>query len=151
MKRSRPIIALFLLLLTIFPPQMQSCSSDSQDYVPYVSFLLNINLSLINNLKVPGYSMKFSDYGYGGVIVFCEYYDNTSPAQSTYHAYDATCTYELSADSTLEVTDNGSIATCPYCGSEVSLFDGYPTKGPATRALRSYSTYLYDETLRVKN
>jgi nitrite reductase/ring-hydroxylating ferredoxin subunit len=151
MKQFKYPIHIFFIFIALMYLPVTSCDNNDDEYIPYVPILLDIDLGLINSLKVSGYSMKFPEFGYSGVIVLCQFYDNFAPANSIFQAFDATCTNEITRDCSLEVDDNSIIATCPCCGSKFSLFDGYPIEGVAKRPLRSYKTYLYNENLRVKN
>lgn len=139
--------SLFILFLS-FP--FHACDSD-QDYIPYVRVKFNVDLTVYNQLTVSGYSMLFENEGYGGVIVFCEYYDVVTPSASLYYAYDATCTNEISADCSLAVEGNSVNAVCSCCGSEYSLFGGYPFKGLASQALKSYNIAVLGNKLYVSN
>lgn len=138
----------FIVFFILLP--FNSCK-DEQNYIPYVPVNFTLNLNVINDLTITGSSMLFENDGYGGVIVFCQYYDVVSPSQSEYYAYDATCTFEISNDCSVENIGNGVNATCPCCGSEYSLFDGYPYKGEASMGLKMYNTSVFNDVLRVYN
>ena len=141
---------IFSIILMILLLPFQACNSD-QDYIPYVPVKFTIELSVYNQLMNSGYSMLFEDEGYGGVIVFCEYYDVATPTASLYYAYDATCTFEVSEDCTLENEGNSVNAVCSCCGSEYSLFGGYPFKGDASRGLKSYNVSVLGNRLYISN
>lgn len=131
-----PAIFLFVVLLLISP----SCDKASSN-IPDVPVLLEINLDLHNELRVPGNSTFFRG-GYGGIIVYCE--DN-----GYYYAFDAACTNEISPSCHLDIS--GISATCPCCQSQFILLGGYISKGPATAPLKQYKTNLLGNVLRVYN
>ena len=112
--------------------------------VPNVPFSLTIDLTINNELAVPGNSMFFAGGGYGGVIVYCELPDS-------YYAYDATCAYEI--NQTCKVVNSGVLGECSCCKSKY-LFSGsgYPANGPAAAPLKQYSVSRVNSfTLRVYN
>lgn len=141
----------FYLLLLLFVIPTPGCDDNQDDYIPYVPVQLEIDLSVLNNLKVTANSMKFPEFGYGGVIVLCAFYDVSAPSQSVYYAYDATCTTEISRDCSLDPEGNGIIAVCPCCGSRFALDNGYKVQGDAPKPLKRYKTQLIGERLRVFN
>ncbi len=139
----------FTFLSLIFIPM--GCDKEEEHYIPWVEVKLSIDLGINNGLKVPAYSMKVSEAGFSGVLVLCGYYDNYAPAQSEYYAYDATCTYEVSRDCSLEIEENSLYAICPCCGSKYYLMGGIPVEGPAPKSLKRYNTRLSGEKLWVYN
>ncbi len=134
----------FLLFLLILIFTAGSCDKIQDSQVPNVPFSFTINLTIANQLTIPGNSMFFPGGGYGGVIVYCADIDE-------YYAYDATCTYEIKQ--TCKVVNSGVVGECPCCGSKF-LFTGgaYPAKGPAAAPLRQYQVSKINSfTLRVYN
>lgn len=140
-------ISIFLLLL-IF--STTACNHDD-DYIPYVMVDFVLDLNIKNELCTTGYSEKFTNEGYAGVIVFCETYDPITPTASIYYAYDAACTFELSDTCSVENRGNGVMAICPCCGSEYYLYGGYPYKGEAAASLKMYKVAILNNKLRVYN
>ena len=137
----------FVLLLLLTP----QCTDKYEDYVPYVPVSLNINLDIRNELKIPGNSIYIKEYGYGGIIVYCEMFDFMAPANSIYHAYDATCTNEVSTECIVEIEDNSVFASCPCCQNRYSLLDGRLQKGTAKWPLKQYVVRVVNNTLRITN
>lgn len=137
----------FVLLLLLTP----QCTDKYEDYVPYVPVSLNINLDIRNELKIPGNSIYIKEYGYGGIIVYCEILDFMTPANSIYHAYDATCTNEVSTECIVEIEDNPVFASCPCCQNRYSLLDGRLQKGTAKWPLKQYVVRVVNNTLRITN
>jgi len=121
-----------------------SCDKIQDSQVPNVPFSFTINLTIANELNIPGNSLYFPNIGYGGVIVYCELPDS-------YYAYDATCTYEISQ--TCKIQNEGVLGTCPCCGSQFVLIGGaFPVDGPAAAPLKQYNiSRINDFTLRVYN
>jgi nitrite reductase/ring-hydroxylating ferredoxin subunit len=146
---AKSIFYSFASLFFFFVPM--GCESDQEHSIPWVEVKLSIDLGINNGLKVPAYSMKIPEAGYSGVLVLCGYYDHYAPAQSEYFAYDATCTYEVSQDCSLEIESNSLYATCPCCGSKFYLMGGIPVEGPAPKSLKRYNIRLSGEKLWVYN
>jgi nitrite reductase/ring-hydroxylating ferredoxin subunit len=120
-----------------------SCGDDRNKIIPYVPVSFMIDLNIVNDLTVPGNSVLFPGYGYGGVIVYCEF-------QGSYYAYDAACTQEVSQSCILK--NEGILATCPCCKSQFLLLSGaYPSSGPATFPLQPYQVSMSGNKLHVYN
>ncbi len=130
----------FLFLTPIFP----SCDRINESPIPDVYVSLTVNLNIVNELNVPGNSVFFPGYGYGGVIVYCE-------LPGSWFAFDAACTYNASRSCI--VKNDGVLADCPCCGSQFVLIGGaYPTKSPATLPLKQYNVSVANSfTLRIYN
>lgn len=132
---------IFFLFLTPISP---SCDRINESPVPDVYVSLTVNLNIVNELNVPGNSVFFPGFGYGGVIVYCE-------LPGSWYAFDASCTYEASRSCI--VKNDGALADCPCCGSQFVLISGaYPTKSPATLPLKQYNVSVMNSfTLRIYN
>jgi hypothetical protein len=129
----------------------QSCNDEQDEHIPYVYVNFSIDLLINNSLACPGYSYLVEDPGYGGVIIYCEYYDFISPGNSIFHAFDATCTNEVSTDCTLINEGNSFYAECPCCGAKYELVTGYPLDSLSLYPLKEYSTYVMNNKVFVKN
>ena len=134
----------FLFFLFILISITNSCNKIQDSQVPNVPFSFTINLTIANDLTIPGNSLYFPGGGYGGVIVYCADLDE-------YYAYDATCTYEI--NQTCKVKNSGVLGECSCCKSQFLLTGGaYPAKGPAAAPLRNYQVSKVNSfTLRVYN
>jgi len=143
-KYRRGFAYLSIILLVEFSILLVSCGKINESPVPYQKVNFIVNLNIVNALNVPGNSVYFANYGYGGVIVCCEY-------PGSYYAFDATCTVETRPD--CRVQSEGVIAECPCCGSKYILIDnGYPVEGPATIPLKQYHVSIMNNIeLRVYN
>lgn len=130
----------FITILFIF----NGCDNINDSQIPDVPFTINIDLNIRNDLTVPGNSMLFPNYGYGGVIVTC------GPS-GEYYAYDAACTYEIRQS--CKIKNEGITGTCECCGSQFLLiYEAFPTSGPAAAPLRQYQVSRVNSfTLRVYN
>lgn len=130
----------FLFLVLFFP----SCDKINDSPIPDVYVSFTVNLVIANELNVPGNSVLFPGYGFGGVIISCE-------APGSWYAFDAACTYEASRSCIVE--NDGVLADCPCCGSQFVLLGGaYPTNPPATLPLKQYNVSLLNSsTLRIYN
>ena len=134
----------FLFFFFVLFFSANSCDKIQDSQVPNVPFNLMINLTINNELTIPGNSKFFPGVGYGGVIVYCELPDS-------YYAFDATCTHEISQ--TCKVINSGVTGECKCCKSEfILLGGGYPANGPAAAPLRQYSVSKVNSfTIRVYN
>lgn len=137
LKRAKNLFFYILIVFTV------SCDKVQDSQIPDVPFSFTINLSIANELTIPGNSMLFQG-GYGGVIVYCEL-----PGQ--YYAFDATCTYEISP--TCTIVNEGVLGTCSCCESQFILIGGaFPSQGPAAAPLKQYNVSQVNSfTLRVYN
>ncbi|HZL09232.1 MAG TPA: hypothetical protein VFC65_04490 [Prolixibacteraceae bacterium] len=142
---SRKIVQTVLLCFFLLIGS-NGCKDDYVSVVPYVPVDMNFNPTnyILNS---PGVSVTFEKFGYGGIIIFRDASDSSNP----YLAFDACCTYEVST--TCRVVSDGSLATCPCCGSQYILFggNGSPTKGPATEPLKQYRTSFIGGRIIVRN
>ena len=132
---------LFFFILILFTNP--SCDEiDSQ--IPEVPVRLTINLNIINELTIPGNSVLFENYGFGGIIVYCE-------LPGSYYAYDAACTNEI--NQTCSIVNEGVLGTCSCCESKFILSgSAYPSEGPASAPLKQYNvSILGNNMLRVYN
>ncbi len=132
------VFSVLLMMISI------SCDKTQNTPIPYVPVSFNINLTIANDLTVPGNSVYFANVGYGGIVVYCE-------LPGSYYAFDASCTYEVSR--TCIVQNENVTAECPCCGSQFVLLSGaYPSKGPAEMPLKQYNVSMVNDfTLRVYN
>ena len=130
-----------------------ACSSNQNNFVPYVKVDQYISLVNYNNLLIPGNSMTFPGVGYDGLIVICV-------SDQNYYAYDACCPLEGTTLSFVEtnpgktgiIQSSNPIATCKVCGSQYILYNGgYPVKGPSTRNLKQYAVTVLDNRIWVHN
>ncbi len=135
----RNFILVASVVLTIL-----ACDDEVQSVIPNVPFSFTVNLSIVNELTIPGNSVYFSGGGFGGVIIYCE-------LPGSYYAFDATCTNE--ASTTCRVKNDGVVGTCPCCGSQfIFPGGGYASKGPAAQALKPYRVNMMSNNIiRVYN
>jgi len=120
-----------------------SCTKTEEVRIPYrqVNLRLYLNdkdreLLNPNNSKIYTSKSLYGDkLGFGGVIV---YY---SPFGS-HVAYDLACPYEASANSLIEVENQGDpYAICPHCESKYDLTNGISMEGISTYRLQQYKVY----------
>lgn len=145
------LLNVFFSVLVLFAVLSFSGCKEQQEYIPYVPVDFSVDLNRFNSLTSTGYSMLYPYDGYGGVIIYCEYYDITTPANSIYHAFDATCTFEVSDSCSIVNEGNGINAVCPCCGSTYTLFDGFPINGDAQYPLKEYNISILGNKLFIKN
>jgi nitrite reductase/ring-hydroxylating ferredoxin subunit len=141
------IISMLLLFLLLFT----ACNDKREEYIPYkyVSFYVDLNIN--NDLATPGFSQIYPYEGYGGVIIYCEFYDFSAPDNSLYHAFDATCTHEVSDTCTIVNEGNSFFGECPCCHSKYELITGNPVEGIAFYPLKYYQVSIINNRLYVKN
>jgi nitrite reductase/ring-hydroxylating ferredoxin subunit len=128
MKHLIQFITLFMLL------SVGSCKDGTPYNIPYVpvSFSVYPN-GLDSDLGVSRYKY-FIRVGYRGIVVY-------RPGMDEFLAYDRACTFDSqNLKAIIAVDATGVVATCPVCGSQYLLTDGYPFKGPAKNPLMKYQT-----------
>ncbi len=128
---------------------INGCKDDYTSVIPYVYVNENFNATSHIEFNIPGGSVYFKSYGFGGVIVFRDQIDSSNP----FLAFDAACTHEVSSTCRVVATEGSGIAKCPCCGSEFILFggNGSPTKGPAIEPLKQYRTTYVGGRITVRN
>jgi nitrite reductase/ring-hydroxylating ferredoxin subunit len=149
MKLFSPMKRIFQIIPILMGCFLISCENTNNDYIPYVPVNFTVDLNTFNDLTVTGFSQKYEQPGFSGVIIFCEFYDVVNPVNSIYHAYDATCTFEISNECSLTNEGNNVMGTCPCCSTKYSLFDGYPIDGQATVPLKFYNVSLMNNRLYI--
>ena len=130
----------FLLLILV----SSSCDKINESPIPDVHVFFTVNLIIANELNVAGNSVFFPNFGYGGVIVYCE-------TPGTYYAFDAACTNEARRSCILK--NESIMGECTCCESQFFFVNGgYPSQGPATLPLKQYNvSVVNDFTIRVYN
>ncbi len=127
MKYLVQIIILFILLFA------GSCKDETPYTIPYVSVRFSVYPNSLDYLGVSRYKY-FTRVGYRGIVVY-------RPGIDEFMAFDRACTYDSqNLKAIVTVDGSGVVATCPICGSQYLLTDGYPFKGPAKNHLLQYQT-----------
>ncbi|MBM3919079.1 MAG: hypothetical protein FJ344_06225 [Sphingomonadales bacterium] len=139
----RSILVLFFLVLSA-----GSCSDDRRDVVPnvFVDVTLNLNLPTYQALTLVNGMLIYPQAGYRGIFIH-------QSAFQEFKAFDLACTQQPSEPChTLGIDTAILLLQCPCCSSLFSA-DGFPARGPATYALKSYRTYYSPSanTLRITN
>ncbi|MDP3433568.1 MAG: hypothetical protein Q8T04_11455 [Bacteroidota bacterium] len=126
---------------------ISGCKDEYVSVIPYTPVYLDINLANRTELIPVGGYFKVNG-GYGGIIIYHDGADSSQP----FFAFDATCTYEISAKCSVE-TDGSGVAICPCCGTQYMLVFGYgsPQKGLATEPLKQYKVTYSNGRLIIKN
>ena len=130
-----------LLILTVF---CMGCGKEAS-VIPNVAVNFQATLTdpRLSALNVPGGSVLISGYGVAGLILYRE-------PDDSYACYDRCSTYM--PQNLCAVTLSGSFtAVDPCSGSQFSLLDGYPVKGPATKSLKSYYVSVSNYEIFVSN
>lgn len=70
-----------------------------------------------------------------------------------FSVYDITCTFNASVDyCALEMDDTWLVPECPCCGSEFNiLLEASPVSGPAAFPLKTYSAFVRNNQLFIRN
>ena len=139
----------FLLLFALF--FTISCANKREEYIPYAYVNFTVDITINNNLTTPGYSLIYPNEGFGGVVVYCSYYDYSAPANSIYYAYDAACTFEVSDSCSVTNEGNSIFGECPCCNTKYDFSSGYPIQGVALYPLKSYSITVLNNKLYIRN
>jgi nitrite reductase/ring-hydroxylating ferredoxin subunit len=142
-------IKIFLLLASL-SLAILSCK-EREEYIPYTYVSFTVDLNINNELATPGNSMIYPMEGYGGVIIYCEYYDYLSPDRSLYHAYDAACPYEVNDTCSVVNEGNSFYGVCPCCNSKYEFSTGYPVEGISGYPLKYYTISVVNNKLYVRN
>ena len=139
----RSIMALFFVLLSA-----EACNDDRRDAVPnvFVDVTLNLNLPTYQPLSLVNGMIIYPQAGYRGLFIH-------QSAFQEFTAFDVACTQQPSDPChTLGIDTATLLLQCPCCSSRFSA-DGFPARGPATFALKSYRTFYSPSanTLRITN
>lgn len=148
-----PKLKLFSLTF-LFGIFLTFCKKEDKDLVPYVfvNFEISLNDPEFTTLNSPGNFIIVFDNVYGvnstdkGIIIYRNNFDQFS-------AYDRNCTHDPShPDAAVDIDSTGVILRCPVCNSEFTLYDGYVSKGPAKRQLKTYRvSFDGNNTLLITN
>ncbi len=126
-----------------------ACNREHQVPVPYiyVNYTVYLNNPSNNHLRVPGSHSLIDGQGNQGIFL----YRKTLGEPDDFIAFDRTCTNEPLEGCIVALDSTGFYLECPCCGSKFSVFDGYPTQGPAKWPLKQYTTHYAGSTLRIYN
>lgn len=139
----------FLLLFALF--FTISCGNKREEYIPFVPVNFTVDIAINNDLTTPGFSLIYPNEGFGGVVVYCSYYDYSAPANSLYFAYDAACTFEVNDSCSVVNEGNSFFGECPCCHTKYEFSTGYPVEGQALYPLKSYSISVLNNKLYIRN
>jgi len=110
-------------------------------YINYSFYLTDPAFFNLNSIG--GYAV-IKNEGINGVIVYRKSLDEIM-------AYDGNCTYQPSARCGVKLSTDQISATDSCCGSVFQLYDGFPTKGPATLPLYEYKVTVENERVTITN
>lgn len=121
MNKNKLVFIGFLLLAVIIP---FSCVEEEESVLPPV--VVNFSLPLVNypGLLNGGVPLEWRGEGYkkNGIIIFPVGFGD----DAEFRAYDATCTRNISEETTaVKVDKNNITATCPACKTVYNLLTGY--------------------------
>jgi hypothetical protein len=139
----RSFMLLFFIILS-----GGGCNDEQRDVVPnvFVDVTLNLNLPTYQPLSLVNGMIIYPQAGYRGLFIH-------QSAFQEFKAFDVACTQQPSDPChTLSIDTASLLLQCPCCASRFSA-DGFPARGPATLALKSYRTYYSPSanTLRITN
>lgn len=140
---SKAILICFFISIGI-----NGCKKDYTSVIPFVYVDFPFNPASYIELNIPGGSVFFPQYGFGGLIVFKDFEGSSTPLL----AFDAACTHEISSTTRVAV-DGSGVAICPKCKSQFILFGGggSPVTGPASEPLKQYQAFYSNGRIFVKN
>jgi hypothetical protein len=122
MNKNRSFFIIWLLLAVIIP---FSCVEEEEPALPYVRVDFSVNLLTNQGLLNGGTPLLYRGAGYQehGVIIFPTGFGD----DAEFKAYDATCTRNISEETTaIKVDENNHFtATCSKCKTVYNLLTGY--------------------------
>jgi len=142
------ILILAVLLLNF------SCANRREEYIPYTFVNFTVDININNDLTSPNSSMLYPYEGYGGVIIYCWYFDSSAPSNSIYYAFDATCTLEVTDSCSIVNKGYNNLGECPCCHTKYDFSSGgypIPNTGEALYPLKSYNISVINNKLFVRN
>ena len=120
------------------------CENDAYDF-PQVN--VNLNLYINNpeffNIEAPG-GWIYLNGGVAGILLYRKNLDE-------FIAYDRASTYNPVEDCAITVDSDNIILKDPCSDSQFLITDGSVIQGPASQALKRYSTNLYGSNLSIYN
>jgi hypothetical protein len=125
MNKNKLVYTVFLLLIAGFP---FSCVEEEEPVLPYVKVDFSINLLTQPDLLNGGVPLIYRNKGYkgNGVIIVPKGFGD----MAEFKAYDATCTRNISEETTAVKLDENNLmtTTCPKCKTTYNLLTGYAVK-----------------------
>ena len=128
-----------------------TCDDKRVEYIPYVYVNFTVDLNINNSLAIPGYSEIYPFEGFGGVVVYCEFYDVTTPDNSIFHAFDAACTVEVIDTCRIVNEGNSFYGECPCCNTKYEFLTGNAVEGSAPYPLKYYKVSVLNNRLYIRN
>jgi nitrite reductase/ring-hydroxylating ferredoxin subunit len=130
-----------ILLMTIV---CLSCGKNS-DPIPDVAVYIQGSLSSSTFSKVKGVGVAITiSGGVAGIIVYHR-------ADGAYVAYDRCSSYQPEKKCAINIDSGDLTATDPCSGSVFLLYDGTPSKLPATQSLKAYSVFVDGYSIIIQN
>jgi Rieske Fe-S protein len=128
-------------IIILFASCAKTDTTDSSSSVPKVTVnvTININSSTYSSLATIGGVAYLTNVGYRGIMLY-------RLSNSSFMAYDRTCTYDLPDAGGIVYAENNGTAICPDCGSVYNLNNGSVNAGPTTIGLKVYNTSLNTST-----
>ncbi len=137
----------FSFIVLILLASSWGCNDKVQhETIPDVPVNLNIDIgsTMYIELNTIG-GWVYLTGGYRGLLVYRVSVDE-------FVAYDRGCPYDpLEEYSRITMDPSGITCSDTLCGSQFSILDGGPIKGPATLPLKRYFTYFDGNILTVNN
>lgn len=146
-----PVVLGLFFFLFVFARCGNKTKDDEIPLVP-VNIYLDLNVNSNAPLNLPGGYINISG-GNKGILVFHNFDD-------TYIAFERTCSYHpYDACNLITMDNSGVVLLCgkyngntfePCCGSQFTI-EGYVSKGPATRPLRTYTVNRSGNQVHIYN
>lgn len=126
-----------------------ACNREHQVPIPYiyVNYTVYLNNPSSQHLRAPGSYSEIDGQGNHGIFL----YRKTLGEPDDFIAFERTCSNEPLENCVVALDSTGFYLECPCCGSKFSVFDGFPTEGPAKWPIKQYQTYYSGNTLRIYN
>lgn len=110
------------------------------DVFVYLNQPANVSLNSIGNWKYIDGGVK----GTAGIVLYRRSMDE-------FVAFDRVCTYQPKNLCAVEVESSNVQLKDACCGSKFLLYDGSPSNGPASRALKQYNVSFLNGVVHVYN
>ena len=133
------LVSICLLLVLNF------CNKKEDDLpFAYINQTYDISYAAYLSLQAVGGSVTIENEGVNGILVYRKSLEEIV-------AYDGNCTYNPEARCAAKITNFSNEASDTCCGSVFQLFDGVPSKGPASLALYEYKVTFSGDNFTIRN
>ena len=133
------LVSICLLMVLNF------CKKKEDDLpFAYINQTYSLYDPVFFSLQSIGGSATIENEGINGILLYRKSLEEIV-------AYDGNCTYNPEARCAAKITNFSNEATDTCCGSVFQLFDGVPSKGPASLALYEYKVTFSGDNFTIRN